>query len=338
MPRVARLDTPGLLHHVMIRGIERRRIFNDDEDRENLIERLSMLLPKTKTQCYAWVFMPNHAHFLFRSGPSGIATLMKRLLTGYAVSYNSRHRRHGQLFQNRYKSIICQEDAYLLELVRYIHLNPLRSKIVVDLKEMNRYPYCGHSALMGNQKREWQDTEYVLGFFGKRLGEARKQYEAYVKRGIALGRRPDLIGGGLIRSLGGWDEIKKMRLSGQDRIKSDQRILGDSDFVNDVLSESEAQFSRKYRLKGLGYDFEKVVDRVCTIFQMEKEFITARGKQRDRVRARDLLCYWAVVDLGMTMVDVARRLDITPSAVSYSVQRGEKTAKEGDYQLELLKL
>jgi len=179
---------------------------------------------------------------------------------------------------------------------------------VVDLKEMNRYPYCGHSALMGKQKREWQDTEYVLGFFGKRLGEARKEYVSYVKKGIALGRRPELVGGGLIRSLGGWDDIKKMRLSGQDRIKSDQRILGESDFVSDVLSESEAQFSRRYKLKRLGYDFEKVVERVCKIFQMEKEFVTGRGKQRDRVRARDLLCYWAVIDLGMSMVDVARRL------------------------------
>jgi REP element-mobilizing transposase RayT len=176
MPRIARLDTPGLLHHVMIRGIERRRIFKDDEDRENLIERLSDLLPETKTLCYAWAFMPNHAHFLFRSGPSGIASLMKRLLTGYAIYYNRRHNRHGQLFQNRYKSIICQEDAYLLELVRYIHLNPLRGKIVVDLEELNRYPYSGHSALMGRQTREWQDAEYILRLYGKRLGEARKQY------------------------------------------------------------------------------------------------------------------------------------------------------------------
>jgi hypothetical protein len=187
---------------------------------------------------------------------------------------------------------------------------------------------------MGKQKREWQDTEYILKLFGKKLGEARNGYLSYIKEGIALGKRPELVGGGLIRSLGGWDEIKKMRLSGQDRIKSDQRILGESDFVRDVLSESEAQFSRRYKLKRQGYDFEKVVERVCKIFQMEKEFVTGRGKQRDRVRAKDLLCYWAVIDLGMSMVDVARRLDITPSAVSYSVQRGEMTAKEKDYQLE----
>jgi len=136
----------------MIRGIQRRKIFNDDKDRENFIERLSILLPKTKTQCYAWSFMTNHAHFLFRSGTSGIPTLMQRLLTGYAVSYNRRHKRHGQLFQNRYKSIICQEDAYLQELIRHIHLNPLRAKIVADLKGLDSDAYCGHSALMGKNK------------------------------------------------------------------------------------------------------------------------------------------------------------------------------------------
>ena len=334
MPRIARLDTPGLLHHVMIRGIERRKIFNDDKDRENLIERLSILLPETKTKCYAWAFLSNHAHFLLRSGPAGIAALMRRLLTGYAVSYNRRHKRHGQLFQNRYKSIICQEDTYLKELVRYIHLNPLRVKIVADIKGLDRYSYCGHSALTGKKKREWQDVEYVLGFFGRRVGEARKAYVSYVKKGIAPGRRPELVGGGLIRTLGGWDEVKKIRLSGQYRIKGDQRILGENDFVMDVLSKSEEQFSRSYKLKSLGYDFEKVVERVSILFHVEKDYITGRGRQKDRVRARDLLCYWAVVELGMPMVDLARKFDITPAAVSYAVQRGEKMAKEQGYKLE----
>jgi chromosomal replication initiation ATPase DnaA len=125
-----------------------------------------------------------------------------------------------------------------------------------------------------------------------------------------------------------------MRLIRQDRIKSDQRILGESDFVSDVLSESEEHFSRKYKLKSLGYDFEKVVERVSIIFQVEKDYITGRGRQKDRVQSRDLLCYWLVVELGITMVDVARKLDMTPSAVSYAVQRGEKMAKERGYQLE----
>jgi len=318
----------------MIRGIERRKIFNDDKDRENIIERLSILLPETKTQCCAWSFLSNHAHFLFRSGPHGIAVLMRRLLTGYAVSYNKKHRRHGQLFQNRYKSVICQEDRYFQELVRYIHLNPLRAKIVTDLKELDRYSYCGHSALMGKKKRQWQDIEYVLGFFGKRIGKARKEYRSYVEKGIPMGRRPELVGGGLIRSLGGWDEVKKMRLAGHDRIKSDQRILGESDFVMDVLSEADENFCRKYRLKSRGINFEKVVERVSSLFDLEKDYITGRGRQRDRVRARDLLCYWCAIELRIPMADLSKRLDMTLAAVSYAVKRGEKIAKEAGCHLD----
>ena len=145
MPRSARLDAPGVLHHIIIRGIERRNIFRDDKDRDNFVDRLSDLLPETQTACYAWAFIPNHAYFLFRSGTAGISTLMRRLLTGYAVYFNRRHKRHGQLFQNRYKSIICQEDIYFRELIRYIYLNPMRAKIVLDIKGLNIYPYSGHS-------------------------------------------------------------------------------------------------------------------------------------------------------------------------------------------------
>ncbi|HPJ67596.1 MAG TPA: transposase [Desulfobacteraceae bacterium] len=335
MPRIARLDTPGLLHHVMIRGIERRKIFNDNEDRDNFIERMSKLLPETKTQCYAWSFLPNHAHFLFRSGPKGIAALMRRLLTGYVVTYNRRHKRHGQLFQNRYKSIVCQEDSYLLELVRYIHLNPLRAKRVNYLNELDNYSYSGHKSLMGKVKLEWQDTEYVLGYFGKTEGEARKKYRSYVEKGIELGRRPELVGGGLIRSLGGWDEVKKLKLKGKERIKSDQRILGESEFVSDILLESEDQFARKYKLKRLGYNFEKVMERVSDLIHLDKNYITGKGRQRDRVIARDLICYFSVNELGMAMVDLARRFDMTPAAVSCAVQRGEKWANENDYKLEI---
>jgi REP element-mobilizing transposase RayT len=119
MPRAARLDAPGVLHHIIIRGIERRKIFQDAKGRENLLERLGSLLSETKTACYAWALLPNHAHFLFRTGEVALATVMRRLLTGYVASFNRRHRRHGHLLQNRYKSSICQEDTYVKELDRY---------------------------------------------------------------------------------------------------------------------------------------------------------------------------------------------------------------------------
>ena len=136
MPRQSRIDAPGALHHVMIRGIERRKIFRDDKDRESFLDRLGGILLESATPCYAWSLLGNHAHFLFRTGRIPISGVMRKLLTGYAVTFNRRYHRHGHVFQNRYKSILCEEDAYLQELVRYIHLNPLRAGLVKDLREL----------------------------------------------------------------------------------------------------------------------------------------------------------------------------------------------------------
>ena len=149
MPRKARIDAPGALHHIIIRGIERKTIFKDKVDRGNFVGRLDRIISETETGCYARVLMINHVHLLLKTGSAPIATIMRRLLTGHAVSYNRRHRPHGQLFQNRYKSFLCKEDVYLKELVRYVHLNPLRAKVVKDLEALRNYKWCGHGALMG---------------------------------------------------------------------------------------------------------------------------------------------------------------------------------------------
>jgi len=132
MPRQARLDAPGTLHHVIVRGIEKQLIFDDDQDRKKFVFKLGKLVRDTGTAVYAWSLMPNHLHILLRSSAYGLPRFMRRLLTGYAIGFNRRHKRWGHLFQNRYKSIVCEEDAYFKELVRYIHLNPLRAGLVRD--------------------------------------------------------------------------------------------------------------------------------------------------------------------------------------------------------------
>ncbi|MCZ2416363.1 MAG: hypothetical protein LC132_02260 [Burkholderiales bacterium] len=109
--------------------------------------------------------MPKHTHFLLRSGPSGTAFLMRKLLLGYAVSFNRRYRIAGQLFQNRYKSIICREDVYFVQLVRYIHLNPFRAKVVPTIAGLYSFANSGHSAILGKKERPWQDKDYALRFF-----------------------------------------------------------------------------------------------------------------------------------------------------------------------------
>jgi len=333
MPRSARLDAPGILHHVIIRGIERQDIFRNQADQEDFVDRLSKLVPETRTSCYAWVLMTNHAHFLFRSGPCGLAELMRRLLTGYAVSFNHRHKRHGQLFQNRYKSIICQEDAYLKELVRYIHLNPLRANMVKEFGALNRYAFSGHRLLAGKAECGWQDGGYVLGYFGESEAIASKRYLAYMEAGIALGRRPELVGGGLIRSLGGWAEVKKMRLKGMDRIKGDERILGDSDFALSVLSSAKERFERSYQLKRLGYDFDRVAEKVAAIYEIDPDEIFQKGRQKTRANARGLFCYWCSSGLGMSLTELARKLEMTVSGAGYAARRGEALAKRHQYSL-----
>jgi putative transposase len=333
MARQARLDAPGVLHHVIIRGIERKKIFKDKTDQDNFVDRLACLIPETQTACYAWTLMGNHAHFLFRSGPSGLATLMRRLLTGYAVSFNRRHKRHGQLFQNRYKSIICQEDTYFKELLRYIHLNPLRGKIVDDLKGLQRYPYCGHGVLLNRKQSHWQDIGYVLKYFSDRKKEARKKYLSYVTAGLNQGHRPELVGGGLIRSLGGWAEVKSIRKFGMDRLKGDQRILGDSDFVQSVLDIADEKFERTYELKKLGIDLDYITARVLKIFDIEKNDLFIKNRQKPVADARGLFCYWAVRELGFSLSHMAHVLTMTPAGVSYAVRRGASIVKQKNYQL-----
>ena len=152
MPRQARIDAPGGLHHIICRGIERRKIFRDNADCDQFVDGLAAILTKKSTSCYGWALMPNHFHLLLRTGKEALSAVMRRLLRGYAVYFNRRYRRHGHLFQNRYKSILSQEDVYLLELVRYIHLNTLRAKIVKDLKAFESYGYAEHIVIMGKKQ------------------------------------------------------------------------------------------------------------------------------------------------------------------------------------------
>ncbi|MDO9264199.1 MAG: transposase [Desulfosalsimonadaceae bacterium] len=333
MPRQSRLDAPGGLHHVIIRGIERKKIFWDQIDQQEFVDRLAVLIPETQTRCYAWVLMTNHAHFLFRSGPSGISTLMRRLLTGYVVSFNHRHRRFGQLFQNRYKSIICQEDAYLKELVRYIHLNPIRAKIVDNVKALGQYPFCGHGVLTGHGEQAWQDDDYVLKYFADDLKSARKRYQSYVEAGFDQGRRPELIGGGLIRSFGGWGEVKKQRKNKMERIKGDQRILGDTDFVASMLTQAKETYERGYALKAEGVDLDYIAAKAAKIYGIDPEEIFLKGRIKVRADARGLFCYWAANELNMPLSDIARKLNMTPAGISYAVRRGEAIARENNFRL-----
>ena len=327
MPRKARIDAPGALHHIMVRGIEKRNIFHDDFDRDKFVDRLGAIITETQTACFAWALMPNHVHMLIRTGNTPISTVMQRLLTGYSVGFNRRHKRHGHVFHNRFKSILCQEEIYLLELVRYIHLNPLRAAVVADLDQLSEYLFAGHGALCGALDCDWQDCAGVHRWFDVDADVARQRYTAFIEKGVGVGRRPDLVGGGLLRSTGGWDAVKEMRQAGMHN-KSDERILGDPDFVAAALAFANERLQRRYAVLDAGRDFSWLLRQVAELCGMDPSAIMTPGKQPARVKARSLASFWATRELGMTATAVGDLMGITQSAVSRAAQRGERIAAD----------
>lgn len=327
MPRLARLDAPGVLHHVMGRGIEKNYIFLNNKDRNDFICRLSMLVEEGAIEVYAWTLMPNHFHLLLKTKNRPLASGMRRLLTGYVVNFNKRHKRYGHLFQNRYKSIVCQEDAYLMELVRYIHLNLLRAGLAEDMNGLNRNPWSGHSALLGKVKREWQDIEYVLSCFGGK-GDGRKNYYQYVKEGVNTGRRPDLVGGGLIRSVGGWSEVLALR-SRKEKHAFDSRVLGDSDFVQEIKSGLDDMVKKNLRVSGQRIDLEALCDRVCKKKGVSLKELISGSRRRELVNARRTVSWIAVHELGYSGAEVARHLGVTNSCITRFLSFGERPNVEG---------
>jgi len=326
MPRQARLDAPGTLHHVIVRGTEKRRIVDDDKDRQNFVTRLGDLATETQTPIYAWSLLTNHAHLLLRSGPLGLPKFMRRFLTGYAVTYNLRHLRHGHLFQNRYHSIVCDEDVYFRELVRYIHLNPLRAHLLNTLSELDRYPWCGHAALMGEVKYDWQEWKYVLSWFGKREREARRAYRKYMEEGIVQGRRPELVGGGVVRSYGGWSAVLSLRKA-REGISGDQRILGTGNFAERILSESEGPLRYRHSPVERRKKVETILKEECQKGNIELEELQMGSRRSMIPQVRSIIAQRLVKELGMSLAEVARLLGVSTSAICRIMERSAQEKK-----------
>jgi putative transposase len=315
MPRQPRLDAPGLLQHVMARGIERTKILRDDKDRKSFLDRLGNILEETQTQCYAWALITNHFHLLLRTGLIPLSKVMRRLMTGYAVTFNKRHKRSGHLFQNRYKSIVCEEDPYLLELIRYIHLNPLRAGLVKDLKELDKYPWTGHAATLGKRNNPLipdlamsyepsamsssdkvlkalaeATIEDVLLHFGDTLKVARLRYRQFIKDGVDQGTRPEFQGGGLLRSAGGdkWGLLGRKK---DEREKGDERILGSGAFVEEILKEYDEAYEIGNRDR---ISVDELIRKVAAHVDLDLADLTSRKRNRKVSNARAVISYLAV--------------------------------------------
>jgi len=320
MPRQSRIDIPGLLQHVIFRGVARADIFVDDEDREDFVRRLSLLLAETKTSCYAWALLNNHVHLLLMPTRQPLASLMRRLLTGYAVVFNLRHNRSGHLFQNRYKSLVCDDETYLLELVRYIHLNPLRAGVVKDLEELVAYRWCGHRQLLGKGGPELIDCAELLPLFSARKKAAVARYLQFLADGIHSGPQVKLSSGGRRAS-------QAYNLALQDDELFDERILGGGDFVAQVLGAD--------RDEAVSLSLRQLMTLVAGYCKIAEADLSMPSKQPTMVRAKALICFIAMRICRFKGAEVGQRLAYSTTAVSRAALRG-RTLYEEDSKLHSL--
>jgi putative transposase len=319
MPRQARLDVPGALHHIMVRGINKSNVFRDDGDKSRFLERLGQTVSEGKCTVYAWVLMDNHVHILFKSGKDGISAVMRKLLTWYAQYFNRKHRRTGHLFENRYKSILCDEDNYLLALIRYIHLNPVRAKIVATIEQLNRYSWSGHRTLIGKAKHPWMDVDHALSGFGTTRRKAVNEYQRFMQEGLSQGRLPELTGGGLIRSKGGWSQVLAARRSGR-KEEFDERILGNGDFVNAVLKETEEKTTRQLKLKRSGKTIDKIIEEECKKERISANELKGGGRRRKVSTLRATIAKRGLDELGLSMAEIARHVGVTTSSIAKMIE------------------
>lgn len=321
MPRTARIDMPGLLQHVVARGIERRSIYLDDQDRRSFLQRLARLLKETGTICCGWVLMDNHFHLLLRSGSGGLALFMRRLLTGHAVEFNRRHGRAGHLFQNRYKSIVCDEDTYFLALVRYIHLNPVRAGLLPDLAALETYPWSGHAELTGAAPSTVIAHAEVLRHFSECRQTALAHYRAFLAEGVGVKNPPNLTRGGsqnsrALASLPTADDL------------FDDRILGGGRFVDELLKVSGPS------TLGSRISLEELAARVAACSGIDPGLLGRPDKTRVVANAKAVVSYIATRRLNIPGINVGRSLGLSPSGVTVAAKRGEKILKESPALME----
>jgi hypothetical protein len=248
---------------------------------------------------------------------------MRSLLTGYAGAFNRRHRRRGHLFQNRYKSIVVEEEPYLLELLRYIHLNPLRAKILPDLATLDRYPYTGHAALLGHRSCPWQATRAILSMFAPRPRPARTAYRDFIAAGIRQGRRPELQGGGLVRSLGGWAAVQALR-RGREEFAGDERVLGSSEFVATLQQELARQQTAPTR----SFPLDTIIQCVCAAVGVSPETLRQGSRLPTVCRAREGAAYLALVVCGYPGSHLVPALGVHLPSVHRAAHRGQKAGKQ----------
>jgi REP element-mobilizing transposase RayT len=297
MCRQLRILIPGAVYHVTSRGNERKNIFKDDADRNMLLKTLGEVKNKYDFKILAFVLMNNHYHFLLKTEKPNLPVVMQYLNTSYGIYFNRKYRRSGHLFQSRYHCVLVEYGPNIKEVVRYVHLNPIRVNAVETLPE---YEWSSHLQFSGIRESGIADPEYVLRYFNDSSKKAIDEYEAFMADGSWKDRDGDRIGayGGYI--LGSDDFIKKIKL-----------LLKDKSIT--------AEIANRARLKNV-YGVEEIMAAAAGYYgQTTQELINKKGKWN---RGKRILMYLLSRDAGKNNAEIGRLLGgIHHSSVGRTVAR-----------------
>lgn len=321
MPRGPRLDYPGSLHHVMARGIEKGLIMHDDIDRKDFLRRLGAVAEDTSTVVYAYAIMPNHFHLLVKSGQNGLPTFMRRLLTGHAQYFNKRHKRVGHLFQNRYRSEVCEEESYFSTLIAYIHLNPVKAGIVKSVNDLLTYPWTSHPVILGKTMQPWVDVEYVLHYFSRYHDNPYQGYLDFLSAEVKHDREAELSGSEKRHVQDSAQEVENER---KQNIKPKQGIgiLGDQEFIDEVLAERDiGAASKADKVSMIAKAYGDLAE-TCRSNGVSEHELQSGGRTRPLPEIRRILACRFVKEYGLSKADVGRILGVTLNAVIYMVRKG----------------
>lgn len=291
MARKPRIEYPGAFYHVMARGNHRESILKDDSDRERFLKKLLEYKERYGFILYAYTLMDDHIHLLIEVRKEPISRIMQGLLQSYTQWYNHKYKTVGHLFQGRYKAILCDKNSYLLNLVRYIHLNPVRSGMV---KDPAKYKWSSHRAYLGFALSKIVDTEFVLSQFSPRLQESRKIYQSFVLEWINEGKREDFYG------------------------TIDQRFLGEEDFIEEVKKKSrEELLIEDDVLKNKTLDeIAKEVEKLTGVTLSD---LCGRCRKKEIVEARSLFVRLALLYTKYKRKEIAEYLGRVPRIIPYLV-------------------
>jgi REP element-mobilizing transposase RayT len=297
----------------MAHSMESKQLFVDDQDRIEFLSRFTKGLTNCSFQCYAWALMDNHYHLLIRSSDLPLSKLMRSLNGGYAQYYNKKYKRRGYLFQDRFKSVLCQDQEYAQQLIRYIHLNPLRAGKVKTLEELKTFAWCGHGFLLGVKDaygEKFQNREESLCRFGGNEKDAIKAYLQYLTMEYPSGDN---------KKAGQLAITESTEIAGSR--KGWPAVIGDHDFVKNAMENYKKYLNRKHRKADYPYVLQTVSDKVCKEFGITKDELLKRGKKNKRSDARAAFCYQSHKLEFIPLSVIAEYLQITIPPVAALVKR-----------------